>query len=106
MVGVVLLVSLGSLATVAASGGLSEGNDLLAEAGITVEDARAAAQAARPGDVTEIKLEREGGRLMFEVLIGGQEVIVDAANGDVRGFEVETGSENETGGENETGSET
>ena len=93
LVVVALLGSLGTLATVTASGGLSEGNDLLAEAGITIEEAKAAAQAVRPGNVTEIELERENGRLVFEVLIEDQEVTVDVANGEVLGFEVETGSE-------------
>ena len=95
LVGVIALAVLGTLVTVAASGGLSEGDDLLAEAGITVEEAKAAALTVRPGNVTEVELERERGRLVFEVLIDGEEVLVDAADGEVLGFEVETGSENE-----------
>jgi hypothetical protein len=102
LVGVTLLASLGTLATVAASGGLSEGDDLLAEAGITVEEAKAAAQIVRPGVVAEIELEREHGKLVFEVLIGGQEVIVDADNGEVLGFENETGDDDEDDSEHET----
>ena len=95
LIGIVLLASIGTLATVRASGGLTEGNDLLSEAGITVEDAQAAAQAVRPGEVKEIELERENGQLVFEVLIDGHEVIVDASNGDVLGTEIETGGKDE-----------
>ncbi|OLV19600.1 PepSY domain-containing protein [Deinococcus marmoris] len=50
---------------------------------ITLDQARAAAQAAVPGTVTSIKLDEEDGYLVYEVEIGTQEVIIDAGNGKV-----------------------
>ncbi|CAM3461792.1 PepSY domain-containing protein [Deinococcus saxicola] len=50
---------------------------------ITLDQAKAAAMAAVPGIVTSIELDEEDGYLVYEVKIGGQEVIIDAGNGKV-----------------------
>ena len=89
--------SVAIVATVAATPGdprqLSEGADLLDQAGITVDQAIAAAQQVVSGDVQEVELERENGTLIFEVEIGGKEVIIDAETGASLGLEVETGND-------------
>ena len=95
--GVVVMSSVAIVATVAATPGgprqLSEGADLLDQAGITVDQAIAAAQQVVSGDVQEVELERENGTLIFEVEIGGKEVIIDAETGASLGLEVETGND-------------
>lgn len=97
--GVFAMSSVAIVATVAATPGdpgqLSEGADLLGEAGITVDEAIAAAQQVVSGDLQEVELERENGMLIFEVEISGQEVVIDAATGASLGVEAEDGNENE-----------
>ena len=78
-------------------GGLSEGADLLDQATISVQDAIAAAQGVADGDVKEVELEMENGTLIFEVEIGGKEVIVDASDGSVLGTEQEDGESDDEG---------
>jgi uncharacterized membrane protein YkoI len=70
------------------SGQLTEGEELLPLAGITVEQAIAAAQAYAAaqgiqGEVGEVELEQEDGRLVFEVEIGDEEIEVDAQTGEI-----------------------
>ena len=77
------------------SGELQEGGHLLDQAGITVEEAIAAAQKFRTGTLQEVELEMERGILIFEVEISGQEVIIDAKSGNVLGTEVESGSDDQ-----------
>ena len=95
--GVFVMSSVAIVATMAATPGdprqLSEGADLLDQAGITVDEAIAAAQQVVSGDVQEVELERENGTLIFEVQINGREVVIDAATGAYVGLEVETGNE-------------
>ena len=95
--GVFVMSSVAIVATIAATPGdprqLSEGADLLDQAGITVDEAIAAAQQVVSGDVQEAELERENGTLIFEVQINGQEVVIDAATGAYVSLEVETGNE-------------
>ena len=94
--GVFLMSSVAIVGTIAATGDprqLSEGADLLDQAGITVEEAIAAAQQVVSGDVQEVELERENGVLIFEVEISGQDVMIDAATGESLGIEVEDGNE-------------
>lgn len=50
---------------------------------ITMQQAAAAAQARVPGPVTEVKLTTKDRSLVYEVKVGGQEVLVDAGNGQV-----------------------
>jgi uncharacterized membrane protein YkoI len=67
----------------APSGTLDDGKDLLPQAGITLEQAVAAAQGAASGPVGEIDLEHAQGRLVFNVDIGDKDVKVDASSGAV-----------------------
>jgi len=66
---------------------LDDGKDLLPQAGITLEQAVAAAQGAASGPVGEIDLEHYQGKLVFNVEIGDKDVKVDAADGTVLGAE-------------------
>jgi uncharacterized membrane protein YkoI len=67
------------------AGKLDDGNDLLPQASITIDEAIAAAQTAADGDIGEIDLEYHDGKLVFNVDVGDQDVKVDAANGTVLG---------------------
>lgn len=64
-------------------GALDEGQDLLSEAGITLEQAVKTAQGAAQGTLGHVDLERVDGTLVFAVDIGDQDVLVDAATGRV-----------------------
>lgn len=64
-----------------APGTLTEGQDLLPQAKITVEQAITTAQGSATGNLGEVELEQNGGTLVFTVDIGEQEVMVDAATG-------------------------
>ena len=70
-------------------GTVSEGAELLPRAKITVDEALAAAQAAEPGEVHGAELEREDGRLLFEIEIGDKEILVDANDGRVVSVETD-----------------
>jgi len=50
---------------------------------ITIQEAKQAAQTAVAGTASSVKLENENGNLVYEVVIGQQEVMVDAGNGNV-----------------------
>ena len=65
------------------AGKLDDGADLLSQAGITVEEAIAAAQGAVTGNIGEIDLEQYHGKLVFNVDVGDKDVKVDASNGSV-----------------------
>jgi uncharacterized membrane protein YkoI len=67
----------------APSGTLDDGKDLLPQAGITIDQAIAAAQTAASGSVGEIDLEQYQGKLVFNVDVGDKDVKVDASNGTV-----------------------
>jgi len=67
----------------APSGTLDDGKDLLPQAGITLEQAIAAAQGAASGQVGEIDLEHWQGKLVFNVDVGDKDVKVDASNGSI-----------------------
>ena len=62
---------------------LDDGSELLPQAGISLEEAIAAAQGAAPGAVGEVDLEYAAGTLVFNVDVGDQDVHVDAASGAV-----------------------
>jgi uncharacterized membrane protein YkoI len=64
-------------------GALDDGKDLLPQAGISVEQAVAAAQRAEEGELGQVDLERRDGTLVFTVDIGSQEVHVNAADGSI-----------------------
>jgi uncharacterized membrane protein YkoI len=66
-----------------APGQIDDGADLLPQAGISLEAAIAAAQAAAEGTVGEIDLETFNGTLVFNVEIGDHDVKVDAQTGAV-----------------------
>jgi uncharacterized membrane protein YkoI len=71
-----------------APGELTEGAELLPLAGITLEEAIAAAEAHAAandihGELGEVELEDEDGRLIFEVEIGDEDIEVDAQTGEV-----------------------
>ena len=63
------------------SGVLDDGKDLLPQAGITLDQAIAAAQSAASGPVGEVDLEHYQGNLVFNVDVGDKDVKVDASNG-------------------------
>ncbi|MGB2695977.1 MAG: PepSY domain-containing protein [Dehalococcoidia bacterium] len=69
--------------THAPAGKLDDGADLLPQAGITVNQAVAAAQGAATGELGEVDLEDYQGTLVFNVDIGDKDVKVDASNGSV-----------------------
>ena len=69
----------------AGAGKLDDGQDLLPQASITIDQAIAAAQTAATGDIGEIDLEYHDGKLVFNVDVGDQDVKVDASNGTVLG---------------------
>jgi uncharacterized membrane protein YkoI len=64
-------------------GTLTDGQDLLPQATITLEQAIATAQGAATGELGTVDLEQDGGTLVFEVNVGDQEVYVDATTGAV-----------------------
>ena len=67
----------------APSGTLDDGKDLLPQAGISVEQAVAAARGAASGPVGEVDLEHWQGKLVFNVDVGDKDVKVDAITGAV-----------------------
>ena len=67
----------------AAPGQLDDGKDLLPQAGITIDQAIAAAQSAASGPVGEVDLEYSHGKLAFNVDVGDKDVKVDASNGSI-----------------------
>lgn len=68
----------------AGAGQIDDGEELLSQTGITVEEAIVAAQAAASGTLGEIDLEYDGnGILVFNVDIGDKDVKVDAQTGAV-----------------------
>lgn len=73
--------------TTAKPGELSEGQDLLPTATISVEQAVRAAQGAATGTLGSVELEEKDGTLVFEVTVGDQEVFVDAADGSIASVE-------------------
>ena len=62
---------------------LDDGADRLSEAGISEQDAIAAAQTAASGPLNEVDLEDYQGHLVFNVDVGASDVKVDASNGNV-----------------------
>lgn len=77
-------------------GELSEGQDLLPQAKISVEEAVRAAQAEATGRLGSVELEEKAGTLVFEVTVGEQEVFVDAGDGSI--VSVESVQQNDDAG--------
>lgn len=91
------LTTMGSI-QVADDESLSEAEEATQYAGlakITEAQAIKAAEAKVGGTVTSIDLESEDGSLVYEVIIGGNEVVVDAGNGVVLQVETDTGERHE-----------
>jgi len=80
-------------AVVAPAGTLDDGEELLPQAGISIDDAIASAQAAVPGatsgDIGEVDLEYFDGTLVFNVDVGEKDVKVDASTGEVLSTELD-----------------
>lgn len=68
---------------------------------ISPEQAKQAALAVVPGTVTSVELDDEDGFLVYEVVIGNKEVIVDAGNAKVLHQEVADNEAGEQGEEND-----
>jgi peptidase YpeB-like protein len=64
-------------------GSLDDGKALLPQTTISLAQANAAAQAAASGGLGQVDLERSGGRIVYVVGVGDQEVQIDAADGSV-----------------------
>lgn len=60
-----------------------EATQLQSLAKISAQQAIQAAEAAQGGTASTVELENENGNLVYEVLIGQTEVVVDAGNGKV-----------------------
>jgi len=79
--GIVAVLSGG--ASAGKGGTLDDGKDLLPLAGITLDEAIAAATSAYRGEVDEVDLEYWQGTLVFNVDVGDRDVKVDAKTGAV-----------------------
>ena len=64
-------------------GSLDDGKELLPQAKITLAAAIADAQRAVHGQLGQVDMEHFGGRVVFKVDVGDQEVRVDAADGSI-----------------------
>lgn len=73
----------------AAPGTIDDGKELLPQAGISLDQAVAAAQGATSGDLGEVDLEQFNGVLVFNVDIGQHDVKVDAQSGVVLNADVD-----------------
>lgn len=69
----------------AGPGVIDDGEGLLPEATISLQQAIDAAQAAHSGQLGEVDLEYFDGRLVFNVDVGDQDVKVDADTGTILG---------------------
>jgi uncharacterized membrane protein YkoI len=78
-----------------AAGTLDDGEELLPQAEITLDQAVAAAQTASSGPVGEVDLDQDRGRLVFNVDVGTDDVKVDAKSGEVLGALPEETEEDE-----------
>ncbi|MFC1924572.1 PepSY domain-containing protein [Chloroflexota bacterium] len=85
--GIVSAIVLNQASAEVIPGNIDDGEDLLPQASITLEEAIAAAQAAESGALGEVDLEYYEGALVFNVDIGEWDVKVDASDGTVLGKE-------------------
>jgi len=84
-----------------APGQLVEGSALLPQASITLEQAIAAALAAAQGELGEVELEEDDGKLIFIVEIGDEDIEVDAQTGEVLADDEDDEDKDETETEDE-----
>lgn len=66
-----------------APGELVQGEELLPQATVSLDEAIAIAQAEVDGELGTVELEEEDGTLVYEVHIGDHEVVIDATTGEV-----------------------
>jgi uncharacterized membrane protein YkoI len=64
-------------------GSLDDGKDLLPQTKISLAQAVAAAQRAANGQLGQVDLEHDNGRVVFMVDVGDNEVRVDSADGSI-----------------------
>ena len=64
-------------------GSLDDGKNLLQRTKISLAEANAAAQRAASGSLGQTDLEQSGGRVVYVVDVGSQEVSVDASDGSI-----------------------
>jgi uncharacterized membrane protein YkoI len=64
-------------------GSLDDGKNLLPQTKISLAQANAAAQRAASGSLGQTDLEQSGGRVVYVVDVGAQEVSVDASDGSI-----------------------
>ena len=72
-----------ALEVAVAPGTIDDGAELLPLAGISIDEAVAAAQTAASGPIGEVDLEYFRGVLVFNVDVGNKDVKVDASDGTV-----------------------
>jgi uncharacterized membrane protein YkoI len=68
-------------------GQLDDGRDLQSQATISTADAVSGAQTAASGALGQVDLVQSGGRLVYVVDVGSNEVSVDATDGSVVGVQ-------------------
>jgi uncharacterized membrane protein YkoI len=64
-------------------GSLDDGKELLSQTKITLSQAVAAARKAQSGQLGQVDLEQYGGRIVYMVDVGSNEVRVDATDGSI-----------------------
>jgi uncharacterized membrane protein YkoI len=64
-------------------GSLDDGKELLSQTTITLAQAVASAQKAQSGQLGQVDLEHYGGRIVYMVDVGSNEVRVDATDGSI-----------------------
>lgn len=64
-------------------GSLDDGKNLLSQTTISLAQANATAQGVASGSLGQTDLERSGGRVVYVVDVGSQEVSVDASDGSI-----------------------
>jgi hypothetical protein len=75
------VIGLSNAVSAGRGGVLDDGEEHLARAGITLDEAIASAQSAASGPVDEVDLEYWQGKLVFNVDVGDKDVKVDALTG-------------------------
>jgi uncharacterized membrane protein YkoI len=68
---------------------------------ITSDQAKAAAEKALGGTASEVKLENDGGNVVYAVTVGSKEAKVDAGNGSILHTEASDGETNDGGSTND-----
>ena len=79
----------------------TEQSKLAGLAKVTSDQAKAAAEKSLGGTASEVKLENEGGNVVYAVTVGTKEAKVDAGNGQILHTETSDGETNDRGSANE-----